>query len=100
VANEREQFKGWAVVEIKGFRSLVGFVTECELAGCGMLRVDVPGDEAKAFSQYINPSSLHVLTPISEEAAREYLRRSPPPAPCVFSPVVQRSLPGPIYEDE
>ena len=101
MANERKEFKCWAVVEIKGYRSLVGFVTECEIAGCGMLRVDVPGNEAKQFSQYVNPTSVHAMTPISEEAAREYLRQSPPPPPFVFSPSVQRSLPGPICgEDE
>ena len=100
MANERGEFKGWAVVEIKGYRSLVGFVTECEIAGCGMLRVDVPGAEVKQFSQYVNPTSIHCLTPISEEAAREYLRQSPPPPPFMFAPVVQRSLPGPVCEED
>ena len=100
MANERGEFKGWAVVEVKGYRSLVGFVTECEIAGCGMLRVDVPGDEVKQFSQYVNPTSVHAMTPISEEAVREYLRQSPPPPPFVFAPVVQRSLLGLVCEED
>jgi hypothetical protein len=38
-----ERFKGWAILELMGgHRRLAGYVQEVELAGHGMLRVDVP----------------------------------------------------------
>ena len=35
-------FEGWAIVELMGHRRLAGYVTETELAGAPMLRLDVP----------------------------------------------------------
>jgi hypothetical protein len=37
-----EPFEGWAIVELMGHRRLAGYVREVELAGAGMLRLDVP----------------------------------------------------------
>jgi hypothetical protein len=38
----KEAFAGWAIVELMGHRRLAGYVQEVELAGAGMLRLDVP----------------------------------------------------------
>lgn len=37
-----ETFEGWAILELMGHRRLAGYVREVELAGQGMLRLDIP----------------------------------------------------------
>lgn len=39
---DRTPFEGWAILELMGHRRLAGYVRETELAGTGMLRLDVP----------------------------------------------------------
>lgn len=41
-ADSQPAFEGWAILELMGHRRLGGYVTEVELAGHGMLRLDVP----------------------------------------------------------
>jgi hypothetical protein len=38
----REQFSGWAIVELMGHRRLGAYVREAEIAGAAMLRLDIP----------------------------------------------------------
>jgi hypothetical protein len=38
-----EPFEGWAILELMGHRRLAGRVSEIEIAGAKMLRLDVPG---------------------------------------------------------
>ncbi len=80
-----ERFEGWAILELMGHRRLGGFVTETELAGHGVLRLDVPrplpwleGEGPWAATQFYAPSALYCLTPTSEEAARVVAARSQP----------------------
>jgi len=37
-----EKFEGWCVLELMGHRRLAGYVSEQEIAGADMLRIDVP----------------------------------------------------------
>lgn len=37
-----ETFEGWAILELMGHRRLAGYVREVEVAGAGMLRLDIP----------------------------------------------------------
>jgi len=39
---EREQFEGWAIIELLGHRRLGAYVREAQIAGAGMLRLDIP----------------------------------------------------------
>jgi len=68
---ERTTFAGWAILELMGHRRLAGFVQEVELAGAGMIRLDVPGDgDAMEATQFYSPAALYCLTPTTEETAR------------------------------
>jgi len=75
------KFSQWAIVELMGHRRLAGFVTEEEIAGVGLLRLDVftEGDKAEA-TQYYHPNALYCLTPTTEEIARA-VAKSNKPAP-------------------
>ncbi len=42
MSSDSDTFSGWAILELMGHRRLAGYVTETELAGQGVLRLDVP----------------------------------------------------------
>ena len=65
------RFKSWAIVELMGHSRMAGFVEAVEVAGHGMLRVDVPECEGhEKFTRYVSPSALYAMTPVTEETAR------------------------------
>ena len=75
---DNEKFDDWAIVELMGHRRLAGHVTEIELAGKGMLRVDIPGPGDTSTTQIYSPDSLYCLTPTTEEIARAVALNSQP----------------------
>lgn len=85
-----ERFESWAVLELMGHRKLAGFVRETQLAGAGMLRLDVPAEEPGKFkaTQFYSPSSVYALTPTTEEICRAFSKRAEP------SPVTRWELPA------
>jgi hypothetical protein len=62
-------FDGWAIVELMGHRIRSGRVTEIELAGGKMLRVDIPTDGGDV-TEFYSGSAIYALRPCSEEIAR------------------------------
>ena len=105
MSTEQETFEGWAILELMGHRRLAGYVREVELAGHGVLRLEVPkhelqdtgtcaradaGEGAPAdveATQFYSPAALYCLTPTTEEIARALAARSRP------QPVQQWELP-------
>lgn len=70
--SEETPFAQWCVMEMMGHRRLAGFVTEEEIGGASLLRIDVPGDSNEPVAtQYYSPSALYCLTPTTEEIARK-----------------------------
>lgn len=78
---ETNQFEGWAILELMGHRRLAGYVREHEIAGKGMLRLDIPGpstaDPAQA-TQFYSPEALYCITPTTEWIARQVARQYKP----------------------
>jgi hypothetical protein len=92
---EKTGFEGWCILELLGHRRLAGYVREVELAGVGMLRIDVPGEDGRPVAtQFYGPSSLYALTPTTEEIARAVAARSRP------EPVQRWELPAPAKPEE
>ncbi len=97
-----ETFGEWCLLELMGHRKIAGFVREVTLAGAGLLRIDVyVGDAEKAeVTQFMPPSVLYCMTPISEELARRFA------AAHTVTPISRYELPPsvpvqmPIIEDE
>lgn len=90
MSEKTDTFEGWAILELMGHRRLAGYVTEQEIAGAGMLRIDVPGEgEEVQATQFYSPSSLYCLTPVTEEVARGLAARTRP------APVQRWELPAP-----
>lgn len=68
---ETPEFKTWAVVEVMGHVEYAGYVSQENIAGAPMLRIDVPESGSHpAFTKYIAPSALYGISPCSEETAR------------------------------
>lgn len=78
--DERQPFEQWAVVELMGHVRLAGRVTEENLFGTALGRVDVPTSDTEFLTQFFSGSSVYRITPVSEEAARQ-VARSARPAP-------------------
>jgi hypothetical protein len=85
-SNDSATLDTWAIVEVMGHRKYAGRVTEQQIAGAGLVRVDVPevtvtkygGRETStvpAFSKLIGPASIYCITPVSEELARKAATR-------------------------
>jgi hypothetical protein len=68
----KNRFADWAILELMGHRRLAGFVQEAELAGAGLLRIDIPS--APPVTQFYGVSSVYCLTPTTEEIARGLAR--------------------------
>lgn len=77
MSGSAEPYEGWAVVEMLGHRRLGGRVSQVEMYGTALLRVDVPGEDGEIVAtQLVGGQSIYALTPCSEEAARAVARRN------------------------
>ena len=81
-------FDEWGILELMGHRKLAGRIREVQVAGCGMLRIDIPGQgEALPSTQYYHPSAVYGITPTSEAIARGVAEQTP------YIPVSRWDLP-------
>lgn len=77
----------WAIVELMGHQVIAGQITEVLVAGCPMLRVDVPGVPADlhheaiaAYTRFIGTKAVYSIIPTDEPSARHsvaHLRARP-----------------------
>lgn len=79
---EKQKLQSFAVIEMMGHRKIVGLVTESDISGGQLLRVDVlNADGEPERTEYIGVGSIYCLTIVSEEAAKAIaVRNSPKPA--------------------
>jgi len=87
----REPFAQWVILELMGHRRLAGYVREVEIAGQGMLRIDIPSEPPA--TQFYNVSSVYCMTPTTESIVRAVAQQNRP------QPVQQWELPGPEAQD-
>ena len=90
---DQEKFNEWCILELMGHRRLYGLVTEQELGGTNMLRVDVfSQDPAPIATQFYSSSAVYCITPTTEDICRRTGERARP------EPVTRWELP-PAIED-
>ncbi len=90
-ANDQPEhsFDEWCIVELLGHRRLAGRVREVQLAGAGMLRLDVPATAGHAEqTQFVAPGSVYALHPTTEAVATALA------AHCRPQPVQRYELPA------
>lgn len=90
---EKEQLKSYAVVEMMGHRKIVGLVTESDISGGQLLRVDVLGANAEPErTEYIGVGSIYCLTIVTEEIAKKVAAHNAPRPTWAFGLNADRQL--------
>ena len=92
-----DAFEGWAIVDLMGHTRLAGKVTEVEMFGTKMGRIDVPGVEGKpGYTQFFGGGSVFRMTPTTEEIPDRSASSSSTPASTspVFRWVVRPPAPA------
>ncbi|HEY9138710.1 MAG TPA: hypothetical protein VIM67_10585 [Terriglobus sp.] len=68
---EKQGFDSWAIVELMGHARIAGKVTEAEIGGGKLLRIDVPEINGKQpITKYFGNAAVYAITPVDEETAR------------------------------
>jgi len=92
-AEKREGFESWVVLELMGHRRLAGLVSEQEIAGKNLLRIDVPDPNGGTkITQFYGADAVYCMTPVSEATARAAAAGMDP------RPVQVWELPGPAVQ--
>lgn len=86
MADEKESFEGWAILELMGHRKLAGRVSEAVIGGQSFIRLDIPSEPPA--TQFYSGGALYCLTPTTEELARAFAKRAQP------TPVSRWELPS------
>lgn len=61
----------WGIVELFGHSKVAGKLTEQNIAGTNMLRVDVPETEKQpAFTKFYGSAAIYAINPVTEEVAK------------------------------
>ena len=93
--------EGWALVEIMGHKRFAGRVSEENVIGVPMLRIDVPvSRERPGFIKYFAAGAIYGITPMTEEATRTLADALNAEATDVYIPYSQRRLPGPTDDED
>lgn len=69
--NGNGAYRGWAILSLMGHRQRVGIVSEAEMYGGKLLRIDVPCGESEMVTEYYGTSAIYSLEPITEEIGRQ-----------------------------
>lgn len=69
-------FAEWCIVELMGHRRLAGWVTEQNVFGATMMRIDIPGEPT--VTQFYNSTAIYAVTPTTEQTAKEVATRFRP----------------------
>ena len=64
-----EKFEQWGIVELMGYQRTAGRLSEEQIGGANMLRVDFPDGETFRTAYY-GPSAIYALHVTDEEVAR------------------------------
>ena len=65
--SEGTAYEGPAVIELMGHRRLAGYVSEAQMYGTTLLRIDVVQGEGSTATQFYGGASIYALTPTTEE---------------------------------
>src|ERR1035441_2324977 len=69
---EQESKEMWALVELFGHNRVAGKVTEAEMGGGALIRVDVPAvKDREPLTKYYNVKAIYALTRVDEATCME-----------------------------
>lgn len=80
MTDQAHRFKQWCILELLGHVRLAGLVTEEDLFGSKIGRIDIPSPDGQGFvTQYFSSGAIYRLTPTTEEIAHAVARVAPAP---------------------
>lgn len=75
-SNIENKLEIFAIVELFGHTKIAGRVTEQNIAGTNMLRVDVPETKSNPpFTRFFGSAAIYAINPVTEEVADAYAER-------------------------
>lgn len=92
----KPKFEHWAVIEIMGHSRAAGRVTEENVAGTSLLRVDIPTDAHNFRTVYYGGGSIFAMHVTDEETARRMASRSGATPPFAYE--IQAPAERPVLE--
>jgi len=96
MSETNDNFGMWGILELMGHVKMAGFITEEELFGGKIGRIDIPGEDGEAITQYFGGHTIYRLTPISEDMARAFAKRNRPRPVYVY----ELALPAPAEPED
>jgi len=70
MSEARQQYEGWAIVELFGHSRIAGMISEQAIGGASFLRVDIPAlNGVQAFTKFYGGGAVYAITPCDEETA-------------------------------
>lgn len=93
-----DAFGSWAILELKGYTKLAGYITEEEHFGTILGRIDIPLEDGKSLTRYFTGQSVYLLTPVAEQIARGYALNNKPQPVQVYEWRLPE-LSGPDWDD-
>ncbi len=75
---DSDSFGTWAILELMGHVKIAGFITEEQLFGGVIGRIDIPCQDGSSFTQFFGGHTVYRLTPVSEQVARAFAIRNTP----------------------
>jgi hypothetical protein len=106
MSQQNPSFEAWAIVELFGHQKIAGKVTEQNIAGSNMLRVDVPEtSSAPAFTRLFGSAAIYAINPVDEAIAKQYAQNHSPSPVTIYElraliDKMQRSLPPEAFTME
>lgn len=97
---EKEKLEQFAVIEMMGHRSVVGKITESDIAAGSLLKVTVLNKDGEPDrTEYIGVGSIYCLTIVQEEAAKLAAARNSPEPTWAWGLPTQPQLSAGDYKD-
>lgn len=98
--DENNTFGVWGILELMGHVKLGGFITQEELFGTKVGRIDVPGPNGTITTQYFGGGSLYRLTPCTAEVAKAFAVKNQPQPVHLFQLELPETAVGGIDDDD
>jgi hypothetical protein len=91
----------FAIVELFGHNKIAGYVSEEMVVGVPMLQVAVPGSVNGApFIRYYGAKTIFSITPVSEQAVRQFVEFYEPAQSPVYVPDEPMLIPSGTLDDD
>lgn len=97
-AQPPQTFEVWGILELMGHVKTAGLISEQELFGTKLGRIDIPTEDGQMITQYFGGHSVYRLTPASEVVARAFAAHNVPRPVSIYD--LKLAAPEPEEEED